>query len=50
MKGQTLFSEDITASTKSVIKQLNLQEYPSGIYFIKVRTDKKVITKQLVVY
>jgi hypothetical protein len=50
MKGQTLFSEDITASTKSVTKQLNLQEYPSGIYFIKVRTDKKVITKQLVVY
>jgi len=50
MNGQTLFSEDITASTKSVTKQLNLQEYPSGIYFIKVRTDKKVITKQLVVY
>jgi hypothetical protein len=50
MKGQTLFSEDITTSAPSITKQLNLQEYPSGIYFIKVRTDKKVMTKQLVVY
>jgi hypothetical protein len=50
MKGQTLFSEDLTTSAPSITKQLNLQEYPSGIYFIKVRTDKKVMTKQLVVY
>jgi len=49
MKGQTLFSEDITPSANSVTKQLNLQGFPSGIYFIKVRTDKKVITKELVV-
>jgi hypothetical protein len=50
MKGQTLFSEDVAVSSKLVTKQLNLQEYTPGVYFIKVRTDQKVITKQLVVY
>ncbi len=49
MKGLILFSEDITAKTNSITKKLNLQDYPSGIYFIKVRTGKKVITKELVV-
>ncbi len=49
MKGQTLLSEDITPSANSVTKQMNLQGFPSGIYFIKVRTDNKVITKELVI-
>jgi len=50
MKGQIFFSDNITASANSVTKELDLHEYPAGIYFIKVRTDKKIITKQLVVY
>lgn len=50
MKGQTMFSDDITASAKSVTKELDLHKYPAGIYFIQVNTDTKVITKQLVVY
>ncbi|TRZ76172.1 MAG: T9SS C-terminal target domain-containing protein [Bacteroidetes bacterium] len=50
MKGQLLYSEDVAVSAKSVTQQINLHGYPAGIYFIKVRTDKKVITKQLVIY
>jgi len=50
MNGQALFSEDLTASSGTVTKQMNLRSYPSGVYFIKVRTDNKVITKELVVY
>jgi len=50
MNGQILFSEDLTGSAKSVAKQISLQNYSSGIYFIKVRTNSKVITKKLVVY
>jgi Secretion system C-terminal sorting domain len=49
MKGQTLFSEEIPGSGKFVTRQLDLKEYPSGMYYIKVRTDTKVITKKLVV-
>jgi len=50
MKGQTFVSDEMIPTAKSVTKELNLLEYPAGIYFIKLRTDKKVITKQLVVY
>jgi hypothetical protein len=49
MKGQTLYSEEITGPDKSVTKRIDLKKYPSGIYFIKVRTDKNVFTKELVV-
>jgi hypothetical protein len=50
MKGQTLVSEDISARTQSVTKQLDLHHYLPGVYFVKVRTNKKTITKQLVIY
>ncbi len=49
MKGLTLFSEEITPTTNSVTKQLNLRDYSSGVYFIKARTGKMVLTKKLVV-
>jgi hypothetical protein len=49
MKGQVLFSEELDTSVNPATKQLNLHDYSSGIYFIKVRTDKKVITKELVI-
>jgi hypothetical protein len=48
-KGQTLFSEDLQPSAAQAKEQLDLQHYPSGIYFIIVRTNSKVITKRLVV-
>jgi len=49
MKGQVLFSEEISATPNSITKQLSLQGYPSGVYFVKVITDRKVVTKELVV-
>jgi hypothetical protein len=49
IKGQTFFSEELTALTKTVTKKIDLQQYPSGIYFIKVMTDKKVVTKRLII-
>ncbi|MCX6248225.1 MAG: T9SS type A sorting domain-containing protein [Bacteroidetes bacterium] len=48
MKGQTLFSEELANSSGSAVKQLNLEGYSPGIYFVKVRSDNKVITKELV--
>jgi hypothetical protein len=49
MKGQVLVSEDIPASVRSIPKLLSLQGFNSGIYFVNVRTDNKVITKELIV-
>ena len=49
IKGQTLFTEDVMASVTSVTKRLDLEGYPSGVYFIKLRTDKKVVTKRLII-
>lgn len=48
-KGQQLMSEEVSSATGTAIKKLNLRDYPSGIYFIKVTTGKSVITKELVV-
>jgi len=51
VKGQTLYSEDLQIFTNSFIKQIDLKEFPDGIYFVKTRTrtDKNVLTKKLVV-
>jgi hypothetical protein len=49
MKGQTLFTEEIMPSATSFTKRLDLEPYSSGVYFIKVRTDKNVVTKRLIV-
>ncbi|MEI6455773.1 MAG: T9SS type A sorting domain-containing protein [bacterium] len=50
MKGQILLSEEIRTTGSTATKILDLAKYPAGVYFIKVRTDKKMIIKQLVIY
>jgi hypothetical protein len=50
MKGKIVFSEEIAASPQPVSIQLDLRGYSSGIYFIQVKTDEKVMIKKLVVY
>ncbi|MCX6244363.1 MAG: T9SS type A sorting domain-containing protein [Bacteroidetes bacterium] len=50
VKGEILFSEEISASFQPVSKQVDLSGYSSGIYFIRVKTDEKVLMKKLVVY
>ena len=49
MKGQSLYSETIPPSSSTITKQISILDYPSGVYFMKIQTDAKVITKQLVV-
>jgi hypothetical protein len=48
--GQELLTLDLPASETTLTRQLDLNEYPAGIYFLKVRSDKQVITKELVIY
>jgi hypothetical protein len=49
MKGQTIFSEKINTGTTSIQKQLDLNNYKPGVYFLKVSTAGKVMVKQLVI-
>jgi hypothetical protein len=49
MKGQTIFSEKINTGTTSLQKQLDLNNYKPGVYFLKVSTAGKVMVKQLVI-
>lgn len=51
INGKILYSEEIKPSsgTGRDLSLLDLQDYPAGIYFVKVRTDNWVVTKRLVV-
>jgi hypothetical protein len=49
-KGVILFSEEISATSQTVLSQINLRGYSPGIYFIRVKAENKVVIKQLVVY
>ncbi len=47
--GQALYHEKITEETQqSYIKQLNLSEYASGVYFLKLVDNASVITKKII--
>jgi hypothetical protein len=48
MKGQELSSYIIPGPATTVTKQIDLQTYPAGVYIIRVKTDKKIITKRLI--
>jgi hypothetical protein len=47
--GQTLYSEQLPASGHTATKQLNIENLPSGVYFIQVRTTNRILTKKLVI-
>jgi len=50
MNGQTIQSMDIPASASSFTKQIDLHNYTAGNYIVRLKTDNKTITTQLVVY
>lgn len=49
MSGSTVYSEDLPASSSQVTKQIDLSNFARGIYIVKLKTDRSVDTKQLVV-
>jgi hypothetical protein len=49
MKGQSVFSADLSSMQNSVTTQIDVSSFARGIYVVKVKTDTAVETKQLVV-
>ncbi|HWY98859.1 MAG TPA: T9SS type A sorting domain-containing protein [Bacteroidia bacterium] len=48
--GQLFYSETLKNFTGNYEKVLSLQSFNSGVYFIKINSDKETITKKLVLY
>jgi hypothetical protein len=48
LNGEVVYSEILEASGNQITKQVDLTKYAAGIYFIKVKTDGKVLIKRLV--
>ena len=48
LKGEVVYSEVLEASGNQVTKQVDLSKYAAGIYFVKVKTDGKVVIKRMV--
>ncbi len=49
MDGKTIFTEVLEVSSTPVIKQIDLSGYTRGVYFVQLKTGKKVITEKMVV-
>jgi hypothetical protein len=49
MDGKILLSEAINASATAVIRKIDLSGYARGIYFMQLKTGKKVITEKMIV-
>jgi hypothetical protein len=47
MVGQVLFKEDLYS--KDLYKKINIEDYPNGVYLIKIRVNDAILTKQLIV-
>jgi hypothetical protein len=49
MDGKTLFTEGIESSTSPVLRQMDISGYARGIYFVQLKTGKKVVTEKMIV-
>ena len=49
INGNILFSETIESTSAPVLRKLDLSGYPKGIYFVQLKTGKKLITEKMVV-
>jgi len=47
MVGQVLFKEDLYS--KDLYKKINIEDYPNGVYLIKVCVNDAILTKQLII-
>jgi hypothetical protein len=48
VNGEVVYNEQNTAAAGTVQKAINLSALPKGVYFVKVISDKKVMTKKVV--
>jgi len=46
--GKEIYSEKETSTTNNLTREINMAEFPKGIYFVKVRTDQQSVTKKMV--
>ncbi|MCX6248080.1 MAG: T9SS type A sorting domain-containing protein [Bacteroidetes bacterium] len=49
MNGTAVYSSDITPSSTVITKEIDLSSFSKGIYIVRLRTDRSVAVKQLVV-
>jgi hypothetical protein len=49
MEGKTMLSENIEGSASTVLKQMDLSGYAKGVYFVQLRSGKKVLTEKMIV-
>jgi hypothetical protein len=49
MDGKNIFSEVIEASSAPTIRKMDISGYPKGVYFVQLKTGKKIITEKMVV-
>ncbi|MFZ4401949.1 MAG: T9SS type A sorting domain-containing protein, partial [Bacteroidales bacterium] len=48
LQGETIFNEMINKSKKQLIMEINLNSFPKGIYFVKIKNDKFIKVKKLI--
>ena len=46
--GQTLFTENLKQFKGEFFKEITLEKYSKGIYFLKITTDQGVINKKVI--
>ncbi|TRZ71149.1 MAG: T9SS C-terminal target domain-containing protein [Bacteroidetes bacterium] len=49
MNGKTVYTADLIPSSTSITKQIDLNSFAKGVYIVRLKTDRSIETKQLVV-
>ncbi len=49
MNGKTVYTADLIPSSTSIAKQIDLSSFAKGVYIVRLKTDRSIETKQLVV-
>ena len=49
VKGQSVYSSDIEPTSSSITKQIDLSSFAKGVYIIRLKTDRSMVTKQLII-
>jgi hypothetical protein len=49
MNGKTFYSDELAGSSTPITKQIDLSGFARGVYIVKLKTDRSLETKQLVV-
>jgi len=49
IKGQTAYTADLIPESTAITKQIDLSNYAKGVYIVRLKTDRSIVTKKLVV-